>query len=292
MIQLWKRRIGAVAVAALGLLVLAPAAPAFAATPATPGVFPLQAGQLSVTLHWFDQANNEDGFFVKRNNRGRFVTIARIASSDVAGTGRDYTFVDTDTDFSGQCYQLVAFAENPAGPTFQSPPSAEQCTVRPDPGRFPQSIPNGVREWSGLSGVNGGTGTLANKPYSDEPPSHLYSAHQTFGPDLEWRDTPSLWKVQARDGGQVMKGEAVALRVWGGGWMKHSASCCNIDIELTDEPSFEWYVLGGVPGEPLNLSPDGDTTFAIWNSVQKDYLVRWGRQLGVDLAWRCFKTQC
>ena len=81
--------------------------------------------------------------------------------------------------------------------------------------------------------------------------------------------------------------EAVALRVWGGGWLKFSTSVCCIDLELPDTPSYEWYILGGTPGEPLNLSPNGNDTFAIWNSVNKDYLVRWGREFGVDLYWEC-----
>jgi hypothetical protein len=89
-----------------------------------------------------------------------------------------------------------------------------------------------------------------------------------------------------------MKGEAVALRVWGGGWLKFSSSVCCIDLELSDTPSYEWYILGGVPGEPLNGSPSGNTTFAIWNGVKKDYLQMLGREFGVDLAWHCFASQC
>jgi hypothetical protein len=285
-----RRRIGAAsALAAVGMS-LAIASPAAAADPTitTPGEYPLQTGQTSVTVHFYDRSTNEDGFFVRENVRGVWVDLVRIHTADKAGTGKDYSFVDTDTSMSGQCYVVTAYVDASSGPLPRSAPSPEQCTVRPDPSRFPQNLTDGFREWSGLSSTNDGTGTLENTRLS--PPAHLVNQHQTFGPDLEWQSAPSLWKVEAPAGSVVMKGEAVALRVWGGGWLKYSDNIWGIELALSDTPSYEWYILGGVPGEPLNRSPNGDTSFAIWNSVRKDFLVRWQREFGVDLDWHCQMT--
>jgi hypothetical protein len=54
-----------------------------------------------------------------------------------------------------------------------------------------------------------------------------------------------------------------------------------LDLDL-NTPAYEWYVLGGVPGEPL-----AQGNFALWNSVKGDFLVfSAGAGLGVvSLGW-------
>ena len=64
-----------------------------------------------------------------------------------------------------------------------------------------------------------------------------------------------------------MYGEAVALRVWGGGWLEYGHQDWGVDLQLSDTPSYEWYVLGETPGWDI----DGGE-FALWNSAAHDYL--------------------
>ena len=77
-----------------------------------------------------------------------------------------------------------------------------------------------------------------------------------------------------------MRGQAVALRVWGGGWLKYGHETWGINLVLSDTPSYEWYVLAGTPGLPID-----NGGFALWNSVAGDYLVYGERTWGVNLRW-------
>jgi hypothetical protein len=144
----------------------------------------------------------------------------------------------------------------------------------------PDSTPDNVQQWWGLSSTNDGTGTLANRNRGND--RDLYHAGQTFGVDLDWKVGPTLWRVQARDGGtQLTRGEPVALRVWGGGWLKYGHQTWGVDLQLSDTPSYEWYVLGGPSGAPLA----NGSYFALWSSTANGYLVNRHQTFGVDLDW-------
>jgi hypothetical protein len=215
----------------------------------------------SVAVNWVDPATNESTFLVqKRDGSGNWQTIQQVPTRNTISQGDPYTWMDTDRSQSGQCYRVAA--TNNVSTSY----SAERCTVRPDASRFPQNVPAGAVEWSGLSSVNDGTGTLLNHANNQ----HLYFSSRLLGVDLDFQDSPSLWKVEAQGGPQLMKGQAVALRVWGGGWLKTGSPVFGIGLDLDlNTPSYEWYVVGGgSPGTPLNSG-----TFALWNSVRSDYLV-------------------
>jgi hypothetical protein len=98
--------------------------------------------------------------------------------------------------------------------------------------------------------------------------------------NLDWTAGSALWKIVAQGGPKLMRGQAVALKVWGGGWLRYGHQTYGVDLQLSDTPVYEWYVLGGQPGSPI-LGPD----FALWNSAAKDYLVEGGQLWGVDLNW-------
>jgi hypothetical protein len=142
----------------------------------------------------------------------------------------------------------------------------------------PQSIPPIAQQWEGLSSSNDGTGSLSNDTRSSNRALHW--GHQTFGVDLDWINGPSLWRVEGQRGPQLTRGEPVALRVWGGGWLKYGHQTWGVDLDLSDTPSYEWYVLGGPPGRPLSGG-----TFALWNAAANDYLVAGHQTFGVDLNW-------
>jgi hypothetical protein len=225
-----------------------------------------------VTVSWFDRSSTEQKFVVyKRDLRGAWRVIYQVPTRNVAGSSGDYSYLDTDTSVSGQCYMIAAVdSSDQAGYT------QEECTVRPDPSRFPQAIPHTVSQWYGLNRVNDGTGDLFNSDRLQK----LVHANQTFGVDLDWDSHSAVWKIEAQGGPQLMKGQAVALRVWGGGWLRYGHNDLGVDLTLSDTVSYEWYVLGGTPGVTLDSG-----TFALWSSAANDYLVSGHQTWGVSLNW-------
>lgn len=226
----------------------------------------------SVTLHWTDRSDNEQGFRVYRLKvSGSWVLVADVATRNMPGMNDFYTATDTDTSMSAQCYQVVAYnAANTAT-------SATQCTVRPDPNRFPQVVSASAVQWFGLTSVSGAAGPLRNRPLFS---SHLVYSDRVFGVNLDWdEDGPSLWRVEGQAGTQIMWGESVALKVWGGGWLTYGDDNVGVELELSDTPIFEWYIVNGQPGEPMT-----GADFALWNRRSGSYL-KWGQQqYGVNLV--------
>lgn len=241
------------------------------AGPAFPGLCPLQPLPLSVTVCWYDRSTDEQRFVVYRRDQGGiWQAVYQTPTRNTAGVGDDYSYLDTDLSVSGQCYMIAAVNAVGSGAT------QEECTVRPDPSRFPQTVPQAVKQWYGLSNVNDGTGDLWNGA------RHLSLTHanQTFGVDLDWSEHTALWKIEAQGGPHLMEGQAVALRVWGGGWLRYGNETWGVDLVLSSTPSYEWYVLAGQPGTPI-----GNGEFALWNSAAKRYLVSADQTWGVSLDW-------
>jgi hypothetical protein len=241
--------------------------------PTPPGLYSIHASSSAVTIDWADASTNEDKFVVyRRDIHGNWQAIYQVPTRNVAGGG-SYMYVDADHSVSGQCYKVAAVNSLDAGET------GEQCTVRPDASRFPQNPPQDVKQWTGLSSVNDGTGNLQTTKRLSY--TSLTWANQTFGVDLDWSESPALWKIEAQGGPHVMRGQAVALRVWGGGWLVYGSQTWGVDLQLSSTPSYQWYVLGGTPGTGITSG----SAFALWNSAANDYLVLSGQTWGVDLDW-------
>jgi hypothetical protein len=84
-----------------------------------------------------------------------------------------------------------------------------------------------------------------------------------------------------------MRGQALALHVKDGGWLKHGTQTFGVDLQLSDTPVYEWYALGttgsnrsSFPGNPID---SGD--FALWNRSAQDFLVAGHQTWGVDVNW-------
>jgi hypothetical protein len=240
--------------------------------PAQPGVYPLQATAQAVTVHWYDRSTTEQKFVVyKRDQNGAWQVVDQVPTRSIAGESGDYWYLDPETSVSGQCYMIAAVAESSGAGYTQ-----EQCTVRPDPSQFPQTHPASLEEWYGLNHTNDGTGDL----YNSIRDLSLTHANQTFGVSLDWQTNQALWKIEAQGGPTLMHGQAVALRVWGGGWLKYANETWGIDLVLSETPAYEWHVLAGTPGSTLDSG-----AFALWNSAAKDYLVEGHRSIGASLEW-------
>jgi hypothetical protein len=246
--------------------------------------FGLIVNRESVTVNWFDRSNNERGFRVdKRNLQGNWQEVHRVPTRNVLGSGlgkEDYTWVDTSHNISGQCYRIGAFNDE----TIAFTP--EKCTVRPDADEFPQNVATAAKQWTGLSSTNDGTGRLHN----NNAGADLVYGDRTWGPNLNWADT-SLWRVQAQGGPELMKGQAVAIRVWGGGWLRHGHQNFGVNLVLDSNPAYEWYVLSESNAHPTADSPmAGDPLgqgggFALWNSARGQYLVHGDQTWGINLQW-------
>jgi hypothetical protein len=242
--------------------------------PAAPLAQPLTATRLDVTIHWQDRSTNEQKFVVyKRDVRGAWRFYYEVATNHMAGVSDEYLITDIDHSVSGQCYMIESLG------VTGTAASQEVCTVRPDPSRFPQAPPTATKQWHGLSSINDGTGNLASNARPSDNAELTY-ANQTWGLDLDWAEWPALWKVEAQGGPQLMHGQAVALRVWGGGWLKYADDVHGTNLTFSDTPSYEWYVLTANVGTPLAGGP-----FALWNSAVRDYLVASDSIFGVSLEW-------
>jgi hypothetical protein len=247
-----------------------------------PGLYPLQATASSVTVSWYNTSSSAQGFEVfERDDWGNW---QKVYQAPVSAGAYNYSWVDTSTDISGQCYQVAAY--NSTSTSY----SAEECTVRPDPSRFPQVLPAyGIPQtppdrqpyWEGLSNTNDGTGELVNGT------QQLQYADRTFGVNLTFASS-SLWRVEAQGGPHLMKGEAVALKVWGGGWLKYGHETFGVDLQFSSTPVYQWYALGmeGYPGLDTyagsNLTDGG---FMLWNSAAQAYLVPGYQTWGISLTW-------
>jgi FG-GAP-like repeat len=258
---------------------LAPLGPAIDFPGLGPGGHPtgLQPSAKTVTVKWYDRSDNERGFQVdKRDQNGNWQMVRRISTLNVPGTGQQYSWVDTSQSISGQCYRVGAYNDTYVAYT------TEICTVRPDPDVFPQYAGTAALQWYGLTSTNDGTGNLINANVN----SHLAHGDNT-GVDLDWADD-SLWRVQAQGGPHLMKGQAVALRVWGGGWLKYGSQTWGVDLQLSDTPAYEWYVIGDShdPYAPVRAGdPLVGGDFALWNSAVKKYLVKGDETFGIQLKW-------
>lgn len=240
--------------------------------PVSPGLDQLASSQHAVTVGWYDRSTNEQKFVVyKRNLQGAWQQVYEVASRNVAAADGDYSWVDSNRSVSGQCYMIAAVNTDGGGYT------SEECTVRPDPSRFPQSVPQTVQQWYGLSGVNDGTGDLFNAKRN----LSLTHANQSFGVDLDYSGHPALWKIEAQGGPRLMYGQAVALRVWGGGWLKYGNETWGVDLVLSDQPEYQWYLVGAPAGSPI-----ANGQFALWNSATNRYLVAAHQTWGVSLDWK------
>ncbi len=257
---------------------------AIAAAPVlSPGTNPLKPSASAVAVSWYDRSDNALGFQVlKRDGLGQWQPVYQVATRSTAGSGQgsqDYAWTDTNTGMSGQCYKIVAYNHDSAGATD------ELCTVRPDPAVFPQTVPQDMDQWTGLTRVNGSAGSLGNNNRT----FYHYLTHQgqTFGTNLGWDGNASNWTVQAEGGPQLMHGQAVALHVPGGGWLKYGHQTYGVNLDQSDTPSYEWYVIGvkGTSNSTFAGVPLDTGVFALWNSAAQDYLIFGSQSVGVDLNW-------
>jgi hypothetical protein len=135
------------------------------------------------------------------------------------------------------------------------------------------------------------------------PRKFLQHEHQTFGINLGWTDDaePATARKVARwfftrQGGQdqpVRYGDSVAL---GYGvppsFIRYAHRDVGINLDWSNEPVFEWKLLGGKIGHPVRT----DEWLAIYNeraegdSGRGECLIFFDRTVGGDIGWPSSKT--
>jgi len=235
------------------------------------------ASATAVTISWIDGTQNETGWDIyKRNSAGDWALLTSIPTRNTRGIDDKYSYTDTATNISGQCYVLAP--KNSVGSDFDE--RREHCKVRTDPAAFPQTINTVTQQWethpSTLKNHDAGW-ELWNRAKTTDQRLILKDHNH-----LEWWNILSPrtaeWEIHAQGGPTLVKGQLVALKVGDGGWLHFNGT----KLTLAGNPSYEWRSLGSSHKTGVAIPPEGEdgvnpawsrAEFALWNDVAHDFLV-------------------
>ena len=222
---------------------------------------------VSLRFHGFDRT---DHLAVERRAAGgEWVEVYSVPHR-----GRDrHLWVDT-ARLDLHCYRVVARWAQSSFPAY----TPEKCTVRPDPANFPLVVRGGAVDWSTAYEPVGDSTVLVNLTNRKA----LGYGERRYGINLVWGASSSNITFQRRAGSEwsLLQGEPLAIHVDGGRWLKFREGRPNgVDLDWSDQPVYEWYVLGGEPGRQI----DGE--IALWNRSAGDYLVYGHQNFGINLVF-------
>ncbi len=280
--------------------------------PGAPELSPVTARDNSVTISWSDNSTNESQFVLQKRVTGDgnngWADIYSTYSDEPAGTflADEYQYTDFSTGPDAECYRVLAtpvVAVGAASPGV----SGERCTVRPDPGRFPQSVPLSADQWNTFSAnhrppaVNGApVDDLSNIARDFNDGQELVNRGQTWGVDLDWNTGGSCWIFRGKGSGdQLLMGQALAMEVCDshgngtGQYLAYGSQTFGVDVVLQGSPSYEWHVIGDSAFRDNAATGPAESGFdlerggahALWNDQSRRYLVTGHQTFGVDLDW-------
>lgn len=129
--------------------------------------------------------------------------------------------------------------------------------------------------------------------------THHYLQHEEeqFGINLGWTDdgrnetgdNVARWFFTRNGTSQapIEFGETIAL---GNGekpsFIKYEERTFGIDLSFSDTPVFEWKILGGEKGSPVNTQ----SWIALYNEKSEECLIFFDRTVGADIGWPSSKT--
>ena len=130
------------------------------------------------------------------------------------------------------------------------------------------------------------------------PRKFLQHENQTFGINLGWTDNASpateakvsRWFVDrpGTDTAPIRYGETVALANGGSpSFLRYAERTVGINLEWSETPVFEWKLLGGRVGTPVNAK----NPVAIYNAragsagSPGNFLIHFDRNVGGDIGW-------
>jgi hypothetical protein len=140
----------------------------------------------------------------------------------------------------------------------------------------------------------------ADRNYSlkceDGPQTFLYWKEQTFGFNIEWTERPDAateqkvrrWFFHKQGSGPVGYGDLIALGYGESpSFVRYENRTFGINLQWVDDPAFEWKILGGKIGEPVQTQ----NQVAIFNtktieaSPDGEPLIYFDRTVGGDVGW-------
>jgi hypothetical protein len=107
---------------------------------------------------------------------------------------------------------------------------------------------------------------------------------RTWGINLVWeKKQQNNIKVvsQGNAKGPIKYGDKVAIHVEKGGYLKYQKRDVGINLVWSKTPVHEFVITGGKKGTPVAMN----ATIALYNSVEKDFIVRADRPAGISLRW-------
>jgi hypothetical protein len=130
------------------------------------------------------------------------------------------------------------------------------------------------------------------------PRKFLQHEKQTFGINLGWTDNASSateakvgrWFVDrpGTDSGPIRYGETIALANGGSpSFLRYAERTVGINLEWSDAAAFEWKLLGGRAGSPVNAR----NPVAIYNTRAEsggsrgNFFIYFDRTVGGDIGW-------
>jgi hypothetical protein len=107
-----------------------------------------------------------------------------------------------------------------------------------------------------------------------------------WGINLVWDKKANLNNIKVVTqgivaGGAIRYGDKVAIHVEGGGYLKYQKRDFGINLVWSKEPVYEFVITGGAKGTAVPLN----ATVAIYNEVEKDFLINAERPVGINLRW-------
>jgi len=106
-----------------------------------------------------------------------------------------------------------------------------------------------------------------------------------WGINLVWDKKPNLNNVKLVTpgivNGSIRYGDKVAIHVEKGGYLKYQKRDFGINLVWSKEPVYEFVVTGGAKGTAVPTN----ATVALYNMVEKDFLINAERPVGINLRW-------
>ena len=159
------------------------------------------------------------------------------------------------------------------------------------------------KQWTIGPGLSGAA--MSKATFTDGGDRHLYALasseagntflqyeEQNWGINLGWTDQAdaatqkkvSRWFFARQDGtGQPFNyGETIALAYGTGrSFLKYAERSQGINLDWSSPPVYEWQVLGGTEGTPVQLGHQ----VAIWNTRVEQFFVHFDRNAGGNIGW-------
>jgi len=134
---------------------------------------------------------------------------------------------------------------------------------------------------SGTEVKSGTSYTLFNVTDNDS----LRYGERTWGINLVWDKSKALNNIRfdVKGGGSktLKYGDVVAIHVKNGGYLYYHHRDIGVNLSWSTPAKYEWVIAGGTKGTPVKVG----APLALYNQVEKDFMIFAERPAGVSLRW-------